>query len=91
MEVWPPSRVLRPRFRQSGLARVGQNHIFPRTFPISIKFIPHLWEEVAFFQLASIIVDEVTGEDAAFLRTGAYDFLSEPRMGCSEKNRMFEE
>jgi hypothetical protein len=52
---------------------------------------PHLWEEVAFFQLASIIVDEAIGEDAAFLRTGAYDFLSKPRMDCREKNRMFEE
>jgi len=36
-------------------------------------------------------VDEAIGEDAASLRTGAYDFLSEPRMGFSEKNRMFEE
>jgi hypothetical protein len=27
----------------------------------------------------------------ALSRTGTYDFLSEPRMGGSEKNRMFEE
>jgi hypothetical protein len=38
-----------------------------------------------------ITVGVITEDEALPLKTGTYDFLSEPMMGCSEKNRMFVE